>query len=169
MDVTNPEMWKQEWTAFASAPYIILPFIVAGWLAGLWFRGRATEGEIAGLKSEISVHDREISVWELRLKLATDSVATADRARDELDKQFQAYKAEVAAKGSNASAGKVEAAFEQLKRENAIMEAGLRVARQAIEAGVTRRLSLPRGSGYLLDKTIGLTLNSIPDDVKKRD
>jgi hypothetical protein len=215
MDVTSPEMWKQEWMAFTSAPYIILPFIVAGWLAGLWFRGRTTEGEIAGLKREISVHDREISVWELRLKLATDLVAAADRARDELDKQFQAYKAEVAAKGSNASPAKVEAALEQLNKEDALVTHALKIARQAVEARerqaveARERYSLPVGLGYpvgtgytnrleatlrdldglgalrkadpetldkikdigkpFMGKNIGTTLNSIPDDLKKRD
>ena len=47
---------------------------------------------------------------------------------------------EVAAKGSNASPEKVHAALEQLKREDAIVAAGLKAAHQAIEAdGHTNR------------------------------
>lgn len=142
MDITNPEMWKQEWTAFSSAPYIILPFIVAGWLAAWWFRGRTSEGETAGLKEQIAGLKEQIATWDQRLKLATESVAAADRARDELDKQFQAYKAEVAAKGSNASPAKFAAAFEQLRREDAIMAAGIKAAQQALDAqyGAHRKL-----------------------------
>ena len=67
----------------------------------------------------------------------------------------------IAAKGSNASPAKVEAAFEQLNRDDALMAHALKVARQAIENRV--RQSLPRGASYPVDKS--LTLNSIPDNI----
>jgi hypothetical protein len=87
----------------------------------LWFIHRS---EIAGKNSTIEAHKaqiespgsglrEQIAAIEQRLKLAID-------AKDELDKQFQAYKMEVT-KGSNASPAKVEAAFEQLNREDALV------------------------------------------------
>jgi hypothetical protein len=134
--LTKPEFWQQQWAAFTSAIWIMLPlFGVAGFI--VWrFRGWLSQREISGLKAEISTADRQ-------LKLATESMAAAERARDELFRQYQAYKAEVAAKGSKASSTEFAAALEQLKREDAIMTHALKVARQAVESR-----SLPVGSGY---------------------
>ena len=86
---------------------------------------------------------------EQRLKLASDASAASERAKDELDKQFQAYRADVAAKGNNASPAKVEAAFEQLNKEDALVTYALLVARQAVE--MKARHSLPVGLGYPVD------------------
>ena len=68
MDPTSLETWKQQWAAFWSAPYIILPFVVASFGAAWWLRGNTKEGEIAGLEREISAKDE-------RLKLADDKTA----------------------------------------------------------------------------------------------
>jgi hypothetical protein len=145
MDVTNLDIWKQEWAAFSSAPYIILPFIVLGWVAAWWFRGRTTEGNIASLREQIAT-------WDLRLKHATDLVAASDQAKEELDKQFQAYKAEVAIKGSNASPVKVDAALVQLNKDDALITHALKVARQAA-VETSARCSLPVGAGYPVDSS----------------
>jgi hypothetical protein len=140
MDPTNPDTWKQQWAAFWSAPWVMAPLILVVGSIVWWFRGTMFEREIASLKEQIAA-------WDQRLKLATDLVAASDRAKDELDKQFQAYKADVAFKGSNASPAKVDAAFEQLRRENTILEAGLKATHQ----------SLPLGTGYgALKKNEGL-------------
>jgi hypothetical protein len=162
MDPFNSETWKQQWAAFWSAPAIIGPLLLIVASAVWWFRGRLFEAHVYGLKEQIAA-------VEQRLKLATDLVAAADRARDELDRQFQAYKVDVAAKGSNASPAMVEAAFEQLNKEDALVTHALQVVRDAVGMGVTRRLSIPVGSGYPADKVPGLTLTSIHDDIKKRD
>jgi hypothetical protein len=93
-----------------------------------WFRGGLFEAHVSALKEQIGA-------VEQRLQLAADLGAAAAKAKDELDTQFQAYKAEVAAKGSNASPAKVEAAFEQLNKDDALVTHALKVAHQAIEAG----------------------------------
>jgi|SRR5450631_3125589 hypothetical protein len=115
MDVFNPDTWKQQWTAFMSAPFIMLPLIAGAVWVGWWLRGTKSEGKIAGL-------DERIAVFEDRLKLAAEQSASADRAKDEVEKQFQAYKAEVAAKAEYdvlaATAAKVEAAIDDLESAN---------------------------------------------------
>jgi hypothetical protein len=120
-DLTKLVFWQQQWAAFTSAIWIMLPLFIIVVFVVWWLSGKLSEAQIAGLKEQIAAK-------EDRLKLAADGL---DRAKDDLanlDKQFQAYKAEVAAKGKNASPEKVDAAIEQLKREDAIMEAGLSVA-----------------------------------------
>jgi hypothetical protein len=183
MDVTTPEMWKQEWLAFASAPYIILPFIVAGWLAGLWFRGRTTEGEIAGLKREISVMERRL---ELAAAQATDQKMKSDRDLEELKKEFEAFKAEVAAKGIHASPAKVDAAIVKVADSSTSIGSMLLELHRSLDQSGARSLdqSLPIGGGYPMpsaiplrtaipmpsaippNKVYGTTLNSTPDDIR---
>lgn len=166
MDPFNPDTWKQQWAAFWSAPLVIGPLIAIAGFAVWWFRGRLSEAQVSGLKEQIAA-------MEQRLKLAADASTASERAKDELDKQFQAYRAEVAAKGNNASPAKVEAAFEQLKREDAIIAAGLKAAQQALEFGQYGALKkLDYETLKKLErvgKIPGLTLNSIPDHMKKRD
>jgi hypothetical protein len=140
MNPFDSETWKQQWTAFWSAPYIILPFIMVSLWAAWWFRGRTSEGEIAGL-------EREISALNERLRLAADLVAASDRAKDELEKQFQAYEAEVAAKGSNASPVKVEAAIVGVAKSNTEIRDKLVGALLGREYEA-RHSSLPLGAGY---------------------
>jgi hypothetical protein len=97
MYLSNPDTWNQQWTAFASAPYIVAPLIVVplmvfGGLVG-WLRGR-----IADLKGRISV-------FEDRLKLAAEQAESARQAKDEVATEFEIFKAEVAAKSENATLG----------------------------------------------------------------
>ena len=165
MNPFNPDTWKQQWAAFWSAPLVIGPLIaIAGFAGGSG--GDCLQAQVSGLKEQIAA-------MEQRLKLAADASTASERAKDELDKQFQAYRAEVAAKGNNASPAKVEAAFEQLKREDAIIAAGLKAAQQALEFGQYGALKkLDYETLKKLErvgKIPGLTLNSIPDHMKKRD
>ena len=103
MDVSNPDTWKQQWTAFISAPYIVAPVLMVfgGLVGGLL-------GRIAGLKGRISV-------FEDRLKLAAKQAESARQAKDEVATEFGTYMAEVAAKAENAplgaSAARVEGAI----------------------------------------------------------
>ena len=84
MDVSNPDTWKQQWTAFISAPYIVAPVLmVFGGLVGRLL------GRIAGLKGRISV-------FEDRLKLAAKQAESARQAKDEVATEFEAYKEEAA-------------------------------------------------------------------------
>jgi len=100
---------------------VIGPLIAIAGFVVWWFRGRLFEAQIAGLKEQIAV-------VEQRLKLAADALATSDRAKDELDKQFQAYKSEVATKGRNASPAKVDAAIAKVATSNTDIGSGLSAA-----------------------------------------
>jgi hypothetical protein len=100
--------------------------------------------------------------WEQRLKLSDDLVAASNRDKTEVDKQFQAYKSDVAAKGSNASPVKVDAAFQQLKTDDALITHALKAARQAtIKSDIEE---LMKGVNQRLGLVPGLTLNSIPNE-----
>jgi hypothetical protein len=112
MDMPNLDTWKQQWTAFMSAPYIMFSFILGGGLVGWWLRWIKSEGRIAGLNGRISV-------FEDRLKLAAEQVALADRAKDEVVRQFNDLKAGVAGNGALAErVAKVEAALNELAAAN---------------------------------------------------
>ena len=76
-------------------------------------------------QERLDVLKEQIAVVEQRLKLAADGLGRAKDDLADLDKQFQAYKAEVVTSGSRASPAKVDVAIQQLKRENVIYEAGL--------------------------------------------
>jgi len=104
------------------APYIVLPTIVLSGSVGWWLRGIKSTGKIGGLEEQISALNVKISVMEQRLTLAAEQAASAHQAKDELEKQFQTYKAEVAGKLENvalaATAAKVEAGFAKLSAAN---------------------------------------------------
>jgi hypothetical protein len=118
MDLTNPEMWKQEWTAFTNAPFIMLAGIMVVGVAAWWLNGKMSEGEIAGLKAQMSAKDE-------RLSLGVDKLAAAERDLEKLQKEFQNYKAEVDTKGRNASPAKVDAAIVRLTHGNMIVRSSL--------------------------------------------
>ena len=128
MHVFNPDIWKQQWTAFTSAPYIVAlivaPLIVFGGLVG-WLLGR-----IVDLKGRISV-------LEDRLKLAAKQAESARQAKDEVAKEFQTYKAEVAAKAENAALGASAARVE-----------GAIVRFAAANNGLSGILGVTEGAGY---------------------
>jgi len=100
MDVFNPDTWEQQWADFMSYPYIMVTGIAITAGVVWWFRGF------------------QIKIFEGRLKLATEKVDLADRAKNEVEKQFRAYKEEVASGGGNdalaARVATVEAAFAEL-------------------------------------------------------
>jgi hypothetical protein len=110
MDVSNPDTWKQQWTAFMSAPYIVAPVLMVfgGLVGGLL-------GRIAGLKGRISV-------LEDRLKFAAELAESARQAKDEAATEFETYKAEVATKAEDAalgaSAARVEGAIVRFAAAN---------------------------------------------------
>ena len=124
MDVSDPHIWKQQWTAFMGAPYIVVPLIVIAGLVGWWLKGTA----LAGLKGRISV-------FEDRLKLAAQQVESARQAKDEVATEFETYKAEVAAKAENAalgaSAARVEGAILRFAAANNSLSEILGVTEEA--------------------------------------
>ena len=124
MDVRNPDTWKQQWTAFNGAPYIVAPLIVFAALVGWWLR-KAT---ITGLKGRISV-------FEDRLKLAAKQAQSVRQAKDEVAKEFQAYKEKVAANAENtafgASVANVEGAILRFEAANNTLSGILGVTEEA--------------------------------------
>jgi small-conductance mechanosensitive channel len=167
---------QKEWPVISGAPWsFVIAVVAAGvliWLF-LWIIHRSQiagknstiealktqlEAQVSPLREQISSLKEQIAAIEQRLKLATD-------AKEEVDKQFHTYKEDVAAKGRDASPAKVEAALEQLNKEDALMAHALKVAQKAIDARA--RESLPRGTGYPSEEVPGLTLNSNPLDKKR--
>ena len=112
-----------------SAPYIIGPFIIGAGLIGWWLRGIKSEGKIgsfegtlasqkAGFDAMIVSLNSQIAVLEARLKLADDKAAAANEVRDDIARQFNDFKADVAA-GAGFGAittrvEKLEASFSEL-------------------------------------------------------
>jgi hypothetical protein len=117
MDVFNPDTWKQQWATLMSAPYIMFPIIAIAVWVSWWLRGTTSKGEIAGLNGRVTV-------FEDRLRLAAEKAESADRAKNEVEKQFQAYKAEVGNGAPAATTAKVEAAIDKLATAiNAVSDA----------------------------------------------
>jgi hypothetical protein len=135
-------------TAFTSAPAWALILATAAIVspAVWWFRGRLFDAQVSGLKEQVGGLKEQIAAVEQRLKLASEASAASERSKEELDKQFQDYKADVAAKGSNASPAKVDAAFEQLTKVDGLISHALILAHQAVQEKEAR--SLPVGTGY---------------------
>jgi hypothetical protein len=105
MDLFNPDTWKQQWMALANSPYATaLVVAIAVWV-GWWLRGIRSKRKIVGLNS----------VFEERLKLAAEQAALADQAKSDLGRQFEVYKAQVAANAETAAltaaAAEVDRAF----------------------------------------------------------
>ncbi|HEY8650534.1 MAG TPA: hypothetical protein VIL70_06425 [Chthoniobacterales bacterium] len=130
--MSNPDTWKQQWEAFMNAPYIMFPLLlfVAG--AVWWFRGKMSEATVAGLREQINGLREQINIFNARLQLAAEKASLADEAKDELERQFQTYKAEVAAKAGNgafdARIAKVEASIEKLAAANNAVRSAIGVA-----------------------------------------
>jgi hypothetical protein len=102
------------WQVTAAASVIITAIIIialAIWGAMRW--------RYSGI---IEKKDASIAVYEDRLKIAAEKVDLADRAKNEVEKQFRAYKEEVVAGGGYDALAErvanVEAAIEKLAAAN---------------------------------------------------
>jgi hypothetical protein len=133
MGPSNIETWKQQWAVFWSAPYIILPLLVIVGSGVWWFRGWMSLERLAGLKEQVAAVKEQVAAVEQQLKLAAAASGASERAKDELDKQFQAYKAEVASTGRNASPAKVEAAIVKVASGNTDVKSSLSAAIRDLE------------------------------------
>lgn len=51
------QILEQEWPVIVGAPVLALGLLALGAVVGWWFRGQKTEGEIAGLKTQLAVRD----------------------------------------------------------------------------------------------------------------
>jgi hypothetical protein len=90
------------------------------------------EREIASLNAERSALNE-------RLKLAADALASADRAKDELKRQFGLYKKKVSIEGRNASPVKVDAAIDDVAHGNDEMRSSLLAALQQVESDALKQ------------------------------
>jgi hypothetical protein len=118
-------LWEQQWATFTSAPLILGPVILIVGLIVWWLRGTTFRRETASWETEISAVEK-------RLKLAADALAKSDRDTEKLKKEFQAYKAEVAAQGSNASPTKVDAAIARVAKGNTALRSEVLGALQMV-------------------------------------
>jgi chromosome segregation ATPase len=153
MDFYNPDDWTKLETAFTSAPRwaLILAAGAAGGLLGWWLNGTRSAGKITGLEGKITGLEGEaagkvaglegrISVLNERLNLAADKAAIADRAKDELEKQVQTLRVELAAltaKTENATLAKVEAQLQKVE----IATGNLATANNAVRSTLTATLN----------------------------
>src|SRR4051812_27054757 len=111
--LSDLDVWKRQWEALMSAPYIIVPLLVLMFAFAWWLRGHTKKDEIAGLRERMTV-------FEDRLKLAAEKAGSANEAKNEVEKQFQALKTEVAKADTATLAliAKVDAALTRLSSAN---------------------------------------------------
>jgi hypothetical protein len=92
-EIFSSDMWKHQWDAFMSAPYIMIPPLILTALATWWFRGSLLSGTIAGLKEQIvnlsSENASQKEIFENRKQLAAETVEKANRAGNEVERRLQ--------------------------------------------------------------------------------
>jgi hypothetical protein len=125
-NLLKPEFWEQQCAILTSALLILGPSSLIVGLIVWWIRG-------AMFKREISSWRLEVSAVEQRLKVAADALAQSDRDPEKLEKEFQAYKAEVSVAGSKASPTKVDAAIMRAAQGNTAVRSEVLGALQMLE------------------------------------
>jgi hypothetical protein len=115
MEIPNLDFWAKEWPLIRDAPHLFFGGILAVGLI-IWLFVRWVHKEhFDGLREQINAR-------EARLQLAAEKVAWANQAKDEVEGQFQTYKAQVAANSGYASlaatAAKIDAALDKLSAAN---------------------------------------------------
>jgi hypothetical protein len=109
MEMLNPDIWKQQWAVFVSAPYIIGAFIAGAGLIGWWLRGIKSESRIDGLEARLALADARVA-WANEVK--DESIKAIEAIR-----QFENLKAGIVANEGSTLAeikAKVDAALEKL-------------------------------------------------------
>jgi hypothetical protein len=144
MDPSNPDDWTKLETAFTSAPLWAV-IVATGATVGVavwWFRGWMSQERLAVLKEQIAAVKEQVTAVEQQLKLAAAASGASERAKDELEKQFLAYKSEVAAKGREASPAKVDAAIVKVASGNTDVRSSLSAAIRDLDGlGALRKLN----------------------------
>jgi hypothetical protein len=122
MGFADLDFWAKEWPVIAGAQHLFIGAIIATivlMVPIIWFV--INWG-----------YRRQIAVSEERLKLAAEKVELSDRAKDEVEKQFHAYKDEVAAGAAYdvlvERMAKLEAAIEELSIANNAVSSAITVA-----------------------------------------
>jgi hypothetical protein len=60
--VFTPEFWKAQWDAVIVAPWLIIPLLALVGYVGWRLRGSVDDGEIRGLKAQISARDAQLDL-----------------------------------------------------------------------------------------------------------
>jgi hypothetical protein len=131
-DVLSPEIWKHQWEAFMSAPYIIFPLLILAAGAVWWLRGALVKEQIAVLKAE---NESQNTIFENRRQLAAEKVELANQAKAEVERQFNDLKASLV--GNDALAARVarmESAIEKLSAANNAVRSAIGIASGASTA-----------------------------------
>jgi hypothetical protein len=122
MDPFKPETWKQQWDAFMTAPYLLMPLIIAALILGWWIGKRLASAGLDGLNGTIDNLRANIGVLEARLDFASDREKDVHRTSANLEKQIQDLTAQIAAGASNkqliATSAKVDVAITQFSTAN---------------------------------------------------
>src|SRR6266852_6133487 len=90
MDLSDPKTWTEGFRVVIGAPYIVVPLLILVGGAAWWLKDKIDDGEIRGLNAKNDALDQ-------RLQLAADRAQIVQEARDELEKQVEALKAQIAA------------------------------------------------------------------------
>jgi hypothetical protein len=90
MDLSDPKTWTEELRVVIGAPHIVVPLLLLVGGGAWWLKDKIDDGEVRGLKAKNEVLDE-------RLKLAADREQAVQEARDELEKQVEELKAQIAA------------------------------------------------------------------------
>jgi outer membrane murein-binding lipoprotein Lpp len=157
MDVFNPDVWKQQWATFVSAPYIIAPFVIGAFFGGWLLRGIKSEGKIAGLETKI---EGLASVFEARLRFADDRAARANEVRDDIARQFKDFKADVVAGAGmdalTARVATIEAMIDKLAVANNAVRSAIGAARVSSTSSMSVNVSLSNSPLPLRDPEEGI-------------
>jgi len=119
MDLSDPKTWTEGFRVVIGAPYIVVPLLILVGGAAWWLKDKIDDGEIRGLKAKNDALDQ-------RLQLAADRAQIVQEARDELEKQVEALKAQIAAGATRETlapaATKIDVALGKFAQANAALQ-----------------------------------------------
>jgi hypothetical protein len=152
-DPFNPETWKQEWTPFASAPYITGTIVATACVVVWWFRGTTFKAQIAGLKEQIGglkeqtgALNEKNSVTEQRLKLATEQATIAGQIQSTFEKQLWTLEMAIVSKADSVElaelSAEVSAEFAKLMAANNAVRSTVSAELRATEAPDIARFTI---------------------------
>jgi mannitol-specific phosphotransferase system IIBC component len=137
MDALKPEVWKQQWEAFMSAPYVQLPLLAAAAVLTWWICSQLYKAKTEGLQQQLAVREE-------RLKAVEEKVGMQKEAREEAERRFVALKTEIGSGSSSAGLNErvaaLETALASIKVANTAVEGTLRATEGADSFQVKGRI-----------------------------